>query len=244
MRIKALFSLPSGEKVTEKALRRVLISSVCSMLLCMACLVGVTWAWFTVSVENTGNVITIAETDYSVVFEPDVPQTAAADGSYTLQPGSYTMKASVESNATADDFTSSSKTVYLIVSVQSGGTYYIAFPSGGGTANSGVLLHEAATFRFSLSWIQPENADPIPEAGLTVGQPATDENGAGDTSETTTPGETTVPAETTAPTETTAPSETGDSSETEESSGSTAETTQPTGETEAPEPGEGEISGG
>lgn len=60
MRIKDLFTVPEGEKVTEQVFRRVLISSICSILLCMACLAGTTWAWFTVSIENTDNVIEIA----------------------------------------------------------------------------------------------------------------------------------------------------------------------------------------
>lgn len=57
MRISKLFTIPEGEKVTEQKLRSVLVASVCSILLCMTCLASTTWAWFTVSVENTGNVI-------------------------------------------------------------------------------------------------------------------------------------------------------------------------------------------
>ena len=47
-------------KVTENLFNKVLISAVCTILLCMTCLVSTTWAWFTVSIENTGNVIQIA----------------------------------------------------------------------------------------------------------------------------------------------------------------------------------------
>ena len=66
MRIKELFTIPEGEKVTEKMFGRVLLSSVCSILLCMACLVGTTWAWFSVSVENTGNTIQIGSPKVSI----------------------------------------------------------------------------------------------------------------------------------------------------------------------------------
>ena len=38
---------------------RLLVSSLCSILLCVCCLTGTTWALFAVSVENTGNVIAI-----------------------------------------------------------------------------------------------------------------------------------------------------------------------------------------
>lgn len=59
MRIKRLFTVAPEEKLTEKRLLQVLVSSVCSMLLCMSCLAGTTWAWFTVSVENHDNEIRI-----------------------------------------------------------------------------------------------------------------------------------------------------------------------------------------
>ena len=62
MRIRESFTVPEGQKVTEKVFRRVLASSVCSILLCMACLISTTWAWFAVSIDNEGNVIQIADT--------------------------------------------------------------------------------------------------------------------------------------------------------------------------------------
>lgn len=69
MRIKELFAVPAGAKVTEKMFAKVLISSVCSILLCMTCLVGTTWAWFTVSIENTGNVLQIGTAEVKVTVD-------------------------------------------------------------------------------------------------------------------------------------------------------------------------------
>lgn len=66
MRLKDLFTVPTGQKVTEKHLRRVLISSICSILLGMTCLVSTTWAWFSVSIENTGNTIQIGTPKVSI----------------------------------------------------------------------------------------------------------------------------------------------------------------------------------
>lgn len=59
MRIKELFTVPEEKKVTEKVFGRVLVSSICSVLICMACLASTTWAWFAVSIENTENVTQI-----------------------------------------------------------------------------------------------------------------------------------------------------------------------------------------
>lgn len=69
MRLKNLFSVPAEEKVTEKHLRRVLISSICSILLCMSCLAGTTWAWFVAGVENTENMIHIASPEVVVTVD-------------------------------------------------------------------------------------------------------------------------------------------------------------------------------
>ena len=72
--MKFLFTIPEGAKVTEKVFGRVLISSVCSILLCMACLAGTTWAWFQASVVNNDNVISIWEPTVEVTL---IEQTTA-----------------------------------------------------------------------------------------------------------------------------------------------------------------------
>ena len=68
MRLKDLFTVPVGQKVTEKHLRRVLLSSICSILLCMSCLVSTTWAWYIVDIENTENVINIGTPQIKVTL--------------------------------------------------------------------------------------------------------------------------------------------------------------------------------
>jgi hypothetical protein len=59
--LKYLFTVPKGEKITDRALKRVLISSVCGILLCMTGLVTTTWAWYTASVETAPFSIQVAE---------------------------------------------------------------------------------------------------------------------------------------------------------------------------------------
>ena len=77
MRIKKLFTVEKEEKITEKRLLQVLISSVCSMLLCMACLAGTTWAWFAVSIENENNEIRIPDSfTQNTDAETNTPTTA------------------------------------------------------------------------------------------------------------------------------------------------------------------------
>lgn len=86
MRIKDFFTVPEGQKVTERHLRRVLTSSILSILLCMCCLISSTWAWFTVSIENTDNTISISLSEVEVTEGNSAvsnPQTLSA-GSHVL----------------------------------------------------------------------------------------------------------------------------------------------------------------
>ena len=68
---KSLFYVPKYEKVSEKSLSRIMLSSVFGILLCGICLAGLTWAWFTGSVSSTANTITAAKftVDISVIEE-------------------------------------------------------------------------------------------------------------------------------------------------------------------------------
>ena len=76
------------EKVTDDALSRSIISSVIGILLCMVCLVGTTWAWYSLSVESGNNEMTGANFDFRVaITEPF----EATDGVYTFAGGLHTV---------------------------------------------------------------------------------------------------------------------------------------------------------
>lgn len=104
MRLKDLFTVPEGQKVTEKYFHRVLISSICSILLCMSCLAGTTWAWFTVSIENQGNEIQIVDLAERVIRVDSGTQVetpvSKEDGGYPLEAGAnYTVNIKVDGKA-------------------------------------------------------------------------------------------------------------------------------------------------
>ena len=175
MRMKELFAVPEGKKITEKMFGRVLISSVCSILLCMACLIGTTWAWFTVSIENEGNEIQIAEVIPSVVIKVGDTPVSPVDGAYTLEAGTYEVTIRLDNNATgADDLNKTQRNVvYVVISVIQDSTsnnYYLAF-----TKAEETKLHElqitgsAAEIRFSASWIEPASATPIGSEAIVIG---------------------------------------------------------------------------
>ena len=173
MRIKELFTIPKNQKITEKMFGRVLISSVCSILLCMACLVGTTWAWFTVSIENTGNEIQIAEVIPTVEVKKEGAPVSLVDGAYPLEAGDYTVEIQLSNNATAtDDLNITQRDVYVVMTATQSGkstTYSLAFGDADVLSFDLQIDGSAAEIRFSVSWIEPASATPIGSEAIVIG---------------------------------------------------------------------------
>lgn len=99
------------EKVTDDALSRSIISSVIGILLCMVCLVGTTWAWYSLSVESGVSETFGANFDFSVaVTKTDPPKENDAKGGtlqlseagvYEFNGGTYTVKLTKSGSCTA-----------------------------------------------------------------------------------------------------------------------------------------------
>lgn len=174
--MKNPFTVPTNEKVTEKHLYRVLLCSVCSILLCMGCLAGTTWAWFTVSIENTGNVIQIAELKVNAVItlaseaetqESDGSAGAEnemllpnADGSYTLESGcSYTVSAGVEGDAKSTGLSNDPAAQrYVIMTLVKASNEIEIYYCVDSMTISRLDVLEDTTVSFAVSWTKPQNA--------------------------------------------------------------------------------------
>lgn len=181
MRIKELFTVPEGTKVTERIFTKVLLSSICSILLCMACLVSTTWAWFTVSIENQGNQIQIAEvtTDITIENTQDNSNVDADStvGGYLLEAGKYDIQVKVENTANgSDDLARPQNDVYVVMTVAHNGSsesYYFTFQ---GEAKNTQQLKDlqisdgTATVSFAVSWVKPASADPVGSEAIVIGQ--------------------------------------------------------------------------
>ena len=154
MRLKELFTAPEGQKVTEKVFGKVLISSVCSILLTMTCLFGTTWAWFTVSVENNDNVIQIATVSAQVTVTGNgQTETADGDGVYRLEAGTYAVHMQLTGDRTATD-----SPVYVLAVVGTDRYYYLAFENGSTEESCQLELPEAAAVSFRVTWVKPDTA--------------------------------------------------------------------------------------
>lgn len=250
MRIKELFTVPDGKKVTEKAFGRVLVSSICSILLCMACLAGTTWAWFTVSIENTGNVIQIATVTADISITDGVTSTIAEspDNHYTLESGTYAIAVKVQNDAT-----NSTHPVYVLMSIASGEEpdyYYFTFePNSSEPQRIELCFSDSVTVSFSVSWVKPVSAEPFgnetvisdatepatepsTEIGTAATEPSTEATTIPTTEDATTP--TTEPVTEPSTEETTIPTTEATEAATEAATipTTTGETTEPTPATE------------
>lgn len=84
--VKQCFYIPKYERVSDKSLSRIMLSSVFGILICGICLAGLTWAWFSSSVTSKANNITAASftVDISVkAGEDDTLTPTEENGRYT-----------------------------------------------------------------------------------------------------------------------------------------------------------------
>lgn len=246
MKFREFFSAPEGKRITEKYLYKVLISSICSILLCMGCLAGTTWAWFTVSIENEGNVIRIEEPEVTVhvVRKEDSAVTVAVDDTIQsggkLAAGAYTLTITRSTNT--DDLNQDMNFMKfyasLVISYVEGEENITKIYKVESTNSASIDININTEFNLNIeiSWLEPLNAElvdnsievtveetePTEESTMT-GEETADPTGTG-TDHT---GETTAPPETeTDPTkETTSPPESSEvTSQPAESESEPAET--------------------
>lgn len=164
MQLRDFFSVPQNQKVTEQHLFRVLTFSVCSILLCMSCLVGTTWAWFAVSIENTGNVIEIGEPGVSVQVngQPFSSGSRLTDGAYTVY---------IEHANGLDDLNAKSE-LYVTITTRgdsdSQSVYTILNHEN--QYKTEILLNVTGecSFSWEVSWFAPDQADPLSGNIITV----------------------------------------------------------------------------
>lgn len=78
------FYVPEDTKVSEKQMRNALIATVCSVLLCMSCMVGSAWAWFTVDVELAAGQIAVGSFAPEILVDGNTMPAELLAGTYTI----------------------------------------------------------------------------------------------------------------------------------------------------------------
>ena len=226
MKFRELFSVPEGKTITEKNLYRMLISSICGILLCMGCLAGTTWAWFAVSVENAENVIAVASNPEVVITVND----AGFDSSSNLGSGTHIVR--VTHAGELDDVQQKS-TLYVTFSLNEAVQGYVMLNHENGySANINITTDKECVLSWTVSWFEPDSAEPVVDNLIELrSEEETEptEESTEPTEETTEPAEDeTDPAE-----ETTQPTE-AETEPTEETTQPTEDETDPAEETTQP----------
>ena len=175
LRIKELFTVPEGTRITEKMFGKVLLSSICSILLCMVCLVSTTWAWFTVSIDNKGNEIRIATVTPIVEIKAGNTVVSPVDDTgYTLNEGIYTIGVRLENDATgSDDLNRPRGIVYVVMIVTYGDTsesYFFALDGNQVERKELQISGGTAVVNFSVSWVEPTSATPVGSEAVAIGE--------------------------------------------------------------------------
>ena len=77
----------NANRITDKAFSRAMITSVLGILVCIACLCSVTWAWFSTDISNDSNTVgsgnfglIVTVTDVTDGGTADVPVSVLTDG--------------------------------------------------------------------------------------------------------------------------------------------------------------------
>lgn len=100
---KQLFYVPKHEKPTDENIIKMLLPPIAGIIMCAACLVGLTLAWFTTSVETPTKKITASNFDAAVTvrYENAYGEDAASVQSvYELESGTYYVELRPTGNGT------------------------------------------------------------------------------------------------------------------------------------------------
>ena len=92
--LKRFFYEPRHAKPTDENIMRLLTPSILGIILCMVCLAGATWAWFSDSIQTGPQTITAASYDLKVsIRDSNGESVEAKDGKYQLNQGDkYTVQ--------------------------------------------------------------------------------------------------------------------------------------------------------
>lgn len=101
--LKAIIYTPKHEKTADYSILRLLMPSFVGIVICMVCLAGSTWAWFTASISTPPQTIAAANFDMDVwiVDADSQPANETAAGRYTLSADTaYTVTLTAKGSAT------------------------------------------------------------------------------------------------------------------------------------------------
>ncbi len=146
-RIKALLYIPKHTKPTDENILRMLMPSLLGILLCMVCLAGTTWAWFSASLQTGPQTLTAANFEVTAIVteEGGGPVTELQDG-YALQADTrYTVL--LKAAGSADEFGG-----YCMVESGEKAPLYTSRMKPGDDLQFTLIPPETAVYSFTAVW--------------------------------------------------------------------------------------------
>lgn len=165
---KSLLYTPKHTKPTDKNLMRLFLPSIVGILICMVCLAGTTWAWFSASVQTGAQTITAANFNVKVAIDPTPVE--SADGRYKLT-GNVTYTVTLKATGTADEFGG-----YCIVENTAGDKHYTSQMKPGDSLKFTLIPPADGTYTFTAVWGKYSGVADI-SAGGVIGQEQTSGSG-------------------------------------------------------------------
>ena len=157
------------EKVTDASLTKSIISSVIGIVLCMACLFGTTWAWYSSSVTSGVSVTVGANFDFDIEITKTGETTALinpdAESVYNLNGGEHTV--TVKKTGTAKK--GFCQIIATKADAEAGTTYYIVnFLENAGDYVT-FSVKGSGTLKLTPMWGTPTSEyTAIPSEGITL----------------------------------------------------------------------------
>lgn len=121
---KQLTGKKEDTKPTDATLRRLLLPSFFGIVLCMACVTGLTWAWFSMSISSTTQTITAANFSINVEVVEQTSDANMMDVLEDIENGVYELKAGKTYQVTLTAYGTALNGGYCVIETESGETYF------------------------------------------------------------------------------------------------------------------------
>lgn len=158
---KSLLYTPKHTKPADKNLMRLLMPSIVGILICMVCLSGTTWAWFSASVQTGAQTITAANFNVEVAIDPT--PVISEGGKYTLTRNTaYTV--TLTATGTANEIGG-----YCIVDNDAGDRHYTSQIKPGASLQFTLIPEADGIYTFTAVWGKYSGKADI-SAGAVIGQ--------------------------------------------------------------------------
>lgn len=169
--IRSLVYPAKHEKLTDENIMRMILPSVIGIILCMVCLAGATWAWFSATVQTQPQSIAAANYDIEVLIENADKTVEKSEKGYMLSANTeYTV--TLTATGTAKEFGG-----YCVINHGDAEPFYTCRILPENTITFTLIPEKEAEYDFVVKW-GPLTADSNIKNGDTVGKKQSENSGA------------------------------------------------------------------